>query len=260
MDKRIMILKRLILNWKLPQIAFLLFLLLPSLCYSDLYFWIDEKGVKHYSDTHPDSAHTTRLSEISPSTKRVEANRTYHPNQEINRTQKRPIPKPIVNIEYKYYDVIGVNINDLRSETIKHSPIKYKGTTFRGSAGWRMKPYYRAKERGGVWYLDNIAVEIDIKITMPKWQDYRKAHRDEQKRWDVYYEKLLKHEHNHRDIDIAAAEELCSALVELRTTAGKDSLLKLAAIRAKAVYRKCKKLNKQYDKETEHGRKEGIKL
>lgn len=38
------------------KILFLLILLVSSFCYADLYYWIDENGVKHFSNTQPEDS------------------------------------------------------------------------------------------------------------------------------------------------------------------------------------------------------------
>lgn len=53
-------------------------------------------------------------------------------------------------------------MNDLRSETIKHSPIKRNGKTFRGFTQGSIKPHYKAERQGEVWYLDKIFVEVAL--------------------------------------------------------------------------------------------------
>lgn len=236
-------------------------LLLPSLGSAELYYWIDEKGIKHYSNIENDtSADIIQLPESYSIVNNSAKSQRVEPKKKIETSIIREIPKPRVNVVFKYYEVLGVNLNDLRSETIKHSPIKHNGGTFRGSVQRYIKPYYEAKRQGEVWYLDRISVKVDFTITMPKWKDYQKANWNEQKRWDDYYNKLLKHELVHKDIGIEAAEKLCRVLAGLKTTNGKSFLLKLANDQAQVIYRECNRLNKQYDEKTDHGHKEGVIL
>lgn len=240
------------------KILVLIFLLYPSICLSDLYFWVDNNGVKHYSNIQS-GQNPTITKELKAFSDGNKIDRDFSQikkeksdkKADILLDRKHPIPR--VTLEYKYYEVMGVNMNDLRTETIKNSPIKQNGTTFRGRTEWYMKPYYRARKKDNMWYLDDIVVKIDVTILMPKWVDYPKANRDEQIRWDNFYKKLLEHESTHKDIDIAAARKLCRTLAELKTTEGKRSLLQLANKKDHEIYKECKIKNEKFDKETNHG-------
>ena len=128
----------------------ILTLFFSSLCYTDLYFWIDEGGIKHYSNTQPaDNAKIAEFPE-TPSNEIIIDDTHKHKSTQISKVQhERKVPTPTVSIEYKYYEVKGVNINDLNSETVKYSPIKQNGTTYIGNAMWHIKPYYKAKQNDG---------------------------------------------------------------------------------------------------------------
>ena len=239
---------------------FLIVLLLPSLCCADLYYWVDEKGVRHYSNTQPQKSTINQLPETYSSGQKVERSQKKEPYKKTTIQPRRTSCTPRVNIEYEYYDVKGVNINDLRSETIKHSPLKRNGITFRGMTNWYFKPHYIIKKLNGLWYYDNVSATVDIKFTMPKWADYKKANWGEQKRWDAYYKALLDHEKCHKDIAVAAAMKLCRVLVELKSPIGKEELRKIGNFKYWEIYRECKKLNQQFDDKTGHGHKTGVIL
>ena len=238
-------------------LLYFIILSLYSLCFADLYYWIDEKGVKHYSNTQPEKNATIQLPEIYSNEKGFEHSQKKEHKQTFGSQLQKTADGPRVNIKYEYYEVIGVNINDLRSETIKHSPIKQNGITFRGRAQWHIMPYYKIKKLKDLWYYDNVSATVDITFTMPRWTDYRKANRDEQKRWDIYYKALMDHENGHKNIAIDAAKKLCNTLVQLESHKGKAELKSIGTIRANEIYRECKILNKQFDDETEHGVKTG---
>lgn len=42
-------------DYPMPRMIFLAILLCSSLCFAELYYWIDANGVKHVSDTKPDT-------------------------------------------------------------------------------------------------------------------------------------------------------------------------------------------------------------
>ena len=249
--------KTILLTVKLLPILYLVILSLHPLCFADLYFWIDAKGVKHYSNSQPEKNKITQLPEIFSNDKESKPLQKVELKQTVASKLQKTVYGPKVNIKCVYYDVIGVNINDLRSETIKQSPIRIDGITFRGRTQWHINPYYEIKQQNDLWYYDNVSATVDIIFTMPKWVDYRKAHRDEQKRWDVFYKALMDHENIHRDIAIGSAKKLCNTLIELESHSGKTELKNIWTIRAKKIYRECRILNKQFDDDTEHGVKTG---
>jgi len=95
---------------------------------------------------------------------------------------------------------------------------------------------------------------------MPKWKDYRKANRAEQKKWDKYYNALMEHENGHKEIAIAAARKIESELLTLSNFADKHSLERHANFKAKMIIRESRKHQKQFDIETQHGLTTGVVL
>ena len=160
-------------------------LLLPAWGYASLYSWIDEKGVKHFSNDPPanQSVGFRTTDEFITHEKKHDPNGTESPGLPkdsdgrhiATAISKRTGSGPIVNIDFKYYDFVSVNINDIIGSMWKKSPVKYDGTSYCASTNPRIKYYLYTAQKDGTWYIDRVFTTVDVTFTMPRWDDYQIA-------------------------------------------------------------------------------------
>ena len=103
-------------------------------------------------------------------------------------------------------------------------------------------------------------VSLTVEIVIPRWINEVGARTSLSETWREYLTGLLLHEHVHKDIALAAAEEVRQLA---KTTAPQGSCA--AAIAAfdaagKAIVDKTVAKQRQYDKDNEHGRVQGVRL
>ena len=168
--------------------------------------------------------------------------------------------EPEVKTTYNFYEVFGASSFDLNRQLIKKSPVRHNGKVLQGDTQWKIDYYYECKDKDGYWYVDRVVTTVDIQFTLPKWGDYRRAHRDEQKKWDDYYRALLEHEYGHKDIAINAARAIEDRLLNMERLNDRAHHECRARKIAESILRECKELQKQYDVETDHGRNRGVLL
>lgn len=253
------------------RVLFILILMIPTYGYGELYYWVDDNGVKHFSNYQPKD-NSVIIKETKESV-RDEIELIHQENQELTDPKKESDDKqvsvkkqyrkgsgPKVNITFKYYEFVSVNTNDIRDEMTKKTPIRYNGQKFVGSAEDQIKYFFYAKQEDGYWYFDRVTTTVDVTFTMPKWTDYRKANRDQQGRWDEYYNSLLAHENGHKDIAIEAAKTIENELLKLKNFPKKDLLESKAKLIAKAILERYRERQRQFDQETGHGVKTGVIL
>ena len=254
------------------------FLLLTAGGHADLFFWTDENGVKHFSNDLPadGSGEVIKIEEYARGLDQedLQENQKADDSQEIKPPgqQKEPIvlqkavlrqkrtgKGPRVNINFKYYDFVSVNINDIIGIMWKKSPIRNEGISYCANANSRVKYNYYTNEEEGIWYIDRVYTTVDVTFTMPKWADYRKANRDQQQKWDAFYDKLMDHENGHKDIAIEAAKEIENELLKLNSTDG-HVLKNDARSKARKIIKNSWDRQKIFDDQTGHGVKTGVVL
>jgi predicted secreted Zn-dependent protease len=236
-------------------------ILLPILCYADLYYWVDENGVKHFSNvqTENNSCATIRP-ETSSNTPTFE-----HPQIEDD-ASKAPSKRvtyatpPKVHTDFVYYDVQAYNYDELREKALELSPIRHDDKVFLGNTDTNFDYSTTIQKIDGLWHFKEILTSVDIVITLPKWTDYRRAHWEDQKRWDRFYTALTAHENKHKDIAVAATKNLSKALAAIKPTRERSELFQKADNIWLKFLNEHDLLQKQFDKQTDHGRKKGAIL
>ena len=168
--------------------------------------------------------------------------------------------EPMLNMTYHFYEVSGTNTFDLNRELIQKSPVRYNGKVLHGDTQWKIGYDYECKHKNGYWYVDRVVTTVDIQFTLPKWKDYRRAHRNEQKKWDAYYRALLKHETGHKDIAINSARSIEDRLLNMERVTDRADLERRVKSIAETIFQECKELQAQYDAKTDHGRNRGVLL
>ena len=133
--------------------------------------------------------------------------------------------KPIINEKTKYYNVSGSTVSKLRKSMKATGP-----NGFWAYAEW--------------WVSWNAQCKLRVKITytMPKIKDRAKTPLSVLKKWDAMLAQLLKHEKQHGQHGINAAQEIEAANCK----------------NGNAIIKKWAAEDKAYDKRTKHGIKEGV--
>lgn len=168
------------------------------------------------------------------------------------------------------YDVSGATAKEAADNSTKHDGFQ-GATTVHSSVRYTYGGIGKRLKGGGslvTLRLQKVEVTTTITIDIPKWADEAKATESEQKAWDAGQAGLNKHEDGHKDIDIAAAQDIGDSAAETppatargKTPAeaeakAKGALIADADSRVKAASDRRNKKNEDYDKETDHGRKQ----
>ncbi len=180
---------------------------------------------------------------------------------------KSKIAKPASKTSFK---VAAATLDDLRKALAKR---KHWGE-------------YTANANVGYKFKGKMIVELSLsakpEIAMPVWQGYSKASKDDKAAWDAMYAKLLKHENNHHALSLevyakffmeidsknAEIDKINKALAKETDEKKKDSILKgfkpmtvdVMKARLSQFSTDLQAAQDTYDKSTDHGKKEGVKI
>lgn len=101
--------------------------------------------------------------------------------------------------------------------------------------------------------MEAVDIYVDATIALPRWTTREQASKRLREHWDRFEQAVRKHEDGHHAIGLQMAEELLATLTPMRSSEGCKALG--AAMRD--VQRKYRALGKDYDRETNHGMKDG---
>jgi predicted secreted Zn-dependent protease len=133
----------------------------------------------------------------------------------------------------------------------KHQPSKTR---------WDVQWKFNHDQQGETCGAKDVAVMVGIAQNLPKWSGGDKGPQALRKRWDRFAEALQRHEDKHKDHGIKAGAEIEAALLALKPAANCEDLDKAANAAGEKVIEKYRKLDRDYETATDHGRKQGASL
>ncbi len=166
--------------------------------------------------------------------------------------------EPRIEIQTRYYPVSGQDPASIYRSLQANGPTGSKGS-YHAHTQWDIRWGYRWIEADDQCRLTRIDVSIDINFLLPQLQGIDTLPEPVRASWDRYYQALLRHEEHHKDYGIKAAHELEHRLlaVEPQSCFGLENRLKTLA---RGVIDKYDAMEQEYDRETDHGVKEGVVL
>jgi predicted secreted Zn-dependent protease len=160
---------------------------------------------------------------------------------------------------FKFYDVRGTTAAELRADIARLGPVS-EGTRHQGLTNWRITWTTATTAGAGVCVAAAVNISHTVEIVIPRWANEVGAPQALSTSWRTYLSGLLHHEHGHRDIAEAGVSEVREALknsVTRGTCAAAAAALNAAG---KAIVDKTGARQRQYDKDTDHGRGQGVRL
>ena len=166
---------------------------------------------------------------------------------------------PTINIDTKYYAIYGLNSKELRKEMNAKSSIKQYGNTFDAYTSWYVNWRFKWDTNSSQCYMTNVTSTVDVNFTLPKWVNRDDSNSTLIRKWDQYHTALIDHENGHKDIGVNAAKEIESQLLKL-SSSNCSSLERKANTLGKKILNEYIAIEKEYDKETNHGMNNGTKF
>lgn len=154
-------------------------------------------------------------------------------------------------VALSYYDIQG---NDF--ETLLAALNATGG--FHAKAEWKLSYAYTPKRAGRACSANPVTTQLELTMTMPRWNPPPGASPALFARWQRYTAALRKHEDGHLDIGRAFEDELKRSLAVIS-----ERCEKLEA-RVKGIFEllleKHRALDAEYDRKTAHGRTQGAEF
>ncbi len=167
---------------------------------------------------------------------------------------------PQMNIHTDFYWVTGLDAPSIRQSIQQRGPRGVDGKPYHASTQWEIDWAYRWIESRPWCRITDVNVSIDIHYSLPKHRDLDKLSTPLKEKWAAYRDALFRHEQQHKDHGIAAAVELENKLLMLDQQYRCSELELKASAVAQAVLDKYDRLEKEFDRKTNHGINQGIVL
>lgn len=160
---------------------------------------------------------------------------------------------------FRFYDIRGTTAAELRAEIARQGPLS-EGARHQAVTNWRITWQPLTSSIGGKCSVTSMNLMLTVEIVFPRWVNELGAPLALSENWRKYLTGLLGHEHGHKDIALAGAEEVrqlpktalpqgtCAASIAAANAAGK------------AVVDRTVARQRKYDKDTDHGRGQGVRL
>lgn len=167
---------------------------------------------------------------------------------------------------YEYYTIKGTTSYELYLQLQKLGP---KATVSKAT-GKKIKPianmqmtierHYQAKETSKSCKLINIKSVAIPTFVYPQWERPENPLKATVEAWEKMIKNLKIHEVGHKDIAMKGVTEMQQVLESVPAYPTCDELKKVTDEKADEIDNKYVEMNKQYDKDTEHGIKQGVTL
>jgi predicted secreted Zn-dependent protease len=162
--------------------------------------------------------------------------------------------------EIKYYDVAGNSATELRESLNRQRPVGPDGMPHDAVTLWYTRWQYRTTTSGSGCAVASFEVSLEIVTTLPRWTNEAAAGSSLVARWRGYYEALVRHEDGHKAIAKETAAAIRHAGTNMPSNSSCAELARAVDRVANDVLKQNREKERQYDKETQHGRTQGARF
>ena len=181
-------------------------------------------------------------------------------DNKIRQKKQEATRRLLINESYKYYDIEGRNVEELRLQMKQHGTKWNDGKVYAALTTWDIKYDYDVASEGGKFFIKSADTKIGVVIHLPRRQEDATHTEQLIGQWDKFMKNLREHEIGHRDLAVKAAGEVNEILVNLGSFDSKSDLAKEAKRLVQAKLKAMKEIQVAYDKDTRHGIKQGAVL
>lgn len=158
-----------------------------------------------------------------------------------------------------YFDVHGATSRELDAQIAANGPVGENGLRSDGYTHWHIDWRFAMTSDATGCTASDVEVNVDIRMILPRWNAPRSADRALIERWNRYLAALRVHEDGHRDRADAAAADVRRALRREHGARDCRALENRLNSLANARLDRLRAEQAAYDRETESGRKQGVR-
>lgn len=166
---------------------------------------------------------------------------------------------PIVEKVQSFYPIKGETAQDLRNQMDELGP-SLKEDHFDAQTTWYITWKYNWQAPNSSQdpcKLTDVQVLVSINILFPQWTNQNSGSSPLQAKWSKYLTALEKHEQEHENNGMEAAQEIEAALLGITSMPSCPELQTKVDSTAKSILKQHHIWDKQFDIDTNHGKKDG---
>lgn len=166
--------------------------------------------------------------------------------------------EPAIQIDTRYYAVSGQDAQSIYQNLKSRGPTGEDGQPYHAHTQWKLGWHYRWIESRSRCRLTRVEVSVDIDYLLPQLQPSEQQDKKLLEDWQNYYDALYRHEQQHKDHGVMAARELEQQLLKFDQPYDCQQLQTLLEKTAQGVMDKYDRLDKAFDRQTNHGINDGV--
>lgn len=164
-----------------------------------------------------------------------------------------------VKTNFVYYAVHGANPQEIRTDINRARQDNGNGA-HDGSTRWDIKWTYRYNQRNNLYVVSSFKLDTQITIRLPQWTPPPNADPGLVKQWNEYLRALRQHEYGHAEHGTQAAKEISDRVKAIEPFKTKSDLQPALEEISRGTIDKFKKVDEEYDAQTNHGLKQGARF
>lgn len=162
-----------------------------------------------------------------------------------------------VSARQTFYTVEGETAPQLVAEIQNRGPLWSNGYRYEAMHTWKLNRSYGTVQQGDRCHLTTINIAVESEITLPRWEPPTDAPDQLVANWDQYTKALKQHENGHRDISIAAGEQVVQQLRRLPSYSTCAALRTDVKAIVDDILEQTNDQQRDYDDKTQHGLTQG---
>ncbi len=163
------------------------------------------------------------------------------------------LAEPETSLSNMYYPVAGNTAEQLWADVLAKSPVRQNTKRHVAYTSWHVNWHFWWLEKGGSCQISKVQTRLDIKYTLPRLKQSSSMPESVIARWEIYYVALIEHEQGHKDLGTKAANEIEQRISGMGSRANCNQLEQDANAIGKSVIDKYSRIEKEYDRSTNHG-------
>ncbi len=167
------------------------------------------------------------------------------------------VSTPIVDLKTDYYQVNGKTPSEIRDDLDMKTPIREDGLNYDAHTDWFVKWNFWWNKSNGQCAIKKVTTRVDIQYILPKLIISRALPKSLKQQWEVYMKALLHHEDGHKNIGVRAANEIEKEIGNMMARRTCKQLETDANRLGHKIIENFHGLDKEFDRKTDHGVKDG---
>lgn len=163
-----------------------------------------------------------------------------------------------INEIFTHYAINPDSVEQIKLELREKSPVSKAHQLFHGGTQWKLVPKFALIRRANRCFIEQIAIELDGTYILPEMKNRDTAPVSTIEHFDQYYAALMEHEKGHQRLWIQAGNEIEQTLKMIQPLLDCKPLAEQAKRLVTDTVLKYQQLNQSYDKDTGHGKTQGV--